>query len=116
MLVNLVKRFKMLSGKNLQLSAIGKVGGGILMSYTISDILGSHDSGHFHYHGWVVGTSLGIRFDFLKYLFIQTDMQGAFADYTNTYMGADQVGRSTHTFYSLQWTWEGGIRIPLDKM
>jgi len=116
LMVNLVKRFRIITGKNLQLSAMGKVGGGILMSYTISDILGNHDDGHFHYHGWVTGASLGLRFDFLKYLFIQTDIQGAYVDYTNTYLGADQVGRSTQVFYSAQWTWEGGLRFPVGKM
>lgn len=92
LMVNLVKRLKILSGKNFQLSAIGKVGGGILMSYTISTMLGSYDGGHFYNHGWVVGSSVGIRFDFLKYLFIQTDRQGAFADYTYTELGADRKG------------------------
>lgn len=53
LMVNLVKRQQILRGKIFQRSGIGKLGAGPLMSYTISTILGSHDSGHFYYHGWV---------------------------------------------------------------
>lgn len=114
LMVNLVKRMKFVDWKGIKVSAMGKAGGGILMSYTISTVLGSSDSGHFRYHGWVTGASLGIRIDFLKFLFFETDMQGAFADYTTVELGEDRVGRADHTFYSAQWTWEGGFRISLD--
>ena len=85
------------------------------MSYTISTILGSSDSGHFHYHGWVTGASLGLRFNIYKYFFLQTDIQGAFANYTNTEMGADRQGLATHTFYSLQYMWAFGFNFPLSR-
>lgn len=113
LMVNLVKRQKILNGKVFQLSGIGKLGAGPLMSYTISTILGSHDSGHFYYHGWVTGASVGLRLNIYKYFFIQADLQGAYANYTNTEMGADHQGRSTQHFYSLQYMWSGGLSIPL---
>lgn len=113
LMVNLVKRQKILNGKVFQLSGIGKLGAGPLMSYTISTILGSHDSGHFYYHGWVTGASAGLRLNIYKYFFIQADLQGAYANYTNTEMGADHQGRSTQHFYSLQYMWSGGLSIPL---
>ncbi len=115
LLFNLVKRQNILSKKYYQLSAIGKAGAGPLISYTISRILGDYDPGYFHYHGWVAAASLGVRFTFLKNFFIQSDMQGAFANYTNTKLGHEHLGMATHHFYSLQWTWEGGMIFPIGK-
>ena len=115
LLVNVTKRVKLLTTKHLEVGLIAKAGAGPLISYTISSILLYYDPGYFHYHGWVVATSVGVRASFLKYLFIQSDMQGAFANYTNTTMGSKRDGISTQTFYSLQWTWEGGVMIPIGK-
>lgn len=113
LLFNLVKRQRIWNNKNVKVSAIGKFGAGPLISYTISTILGSHDGGRFHYHGWVVGTSLGLRVNIYKYFFVQTDFQVAFANYTNTEMGEERTGRATHHFYSYQSMWAGGINVPL---
>lgn len=113
LMVNLVKKQKLFSYKHFELNAIGKVGAGPMISYTISTILGSTDSGRFHYHGWVAGTSVGLRFNFYKHFYLQTDMQGAFANYTNTEMGADHQGLATHHFYSLQWTYALGYTLPI---
>ena len=113
MLVNLVKRQKLRVGRHLALSAIGKVGAGPLVSYTISTVLGNHSEGPFHYHGWVAGASLGARVDIFRYFFLQSDVQGAFADYTNTWLGADHEGRATHVFGSGQFVWAFGFNLPL---
>lgn len=115
LMASLVKRHVFWENKYFQLSAIGKVGGGILFSYTISTVLGNTDKGYFHYHGLVAATSLGVRLQMLKYFFIQSDMQGALANYSNTKLGADHQGLATHHFYSLQWTWEGGFIFPIGK-
>ncbi len=115
LLFSLVKRQNIISKKYYQLSAIGKVGAGPLISYTIDRILGDYDPGYFHYHGWVATASLGVRFSFLKYVFIQSDMQGGFANYTNTRLGHEHLGIAKHHFYSLQWTWEGGFIFPVGK-
>jgi hypothetical protein len=42
-------------------------------------------------------------------------MQGAFADYTGTTMGHDRQGAARHHFYSLQWTYEMGFMLPINK-
>ena len=115
LLFNLVKRQSIFINRNIKINAIAKVGGGPLISYTIDNILGDYDPGYFHYHGWVTAVSLGARIYFLKYLFVQTDMQGAFANYTNTRLGHEHLGMAKHTFYSLQWTWEGGFIVPVGK-
>ncbi|GHN03223.1 membrane protein [Cytophagales bacterium WSM2-2] len=115
LLFNVVKRQNLINYHNIQLSAIGKVGAGPLISYTIDTILGDNDPGYFHYHGWVAAVGIGVRATFLKYAFIQTDMQGAFANYTNTKIGHEHLGNVRHHFYSLQWTWEAGFLIPVGK-
>jgi len=113
LMVNLVKRRTLWDRPHLHLSAIGKVGLGPMISYTISTVLGEHQEGPFHYHGMVVGTSLGLRLDVFRYFFLQTDLQGAFADYTNTYLGIDKQGRATHVFGSMQAIGAFGVNLPL---
>jgi hypothetical protein len=112
LMVNLVKRQKLWTSRYFGLSAIAKVGAGPMISYTISTILGNFDKGRFHYHGWVAGTSLGLKFDLYKYFFLQSDIQGAFANYTNTELGADHQGLATHHFFSGQWIWAFGFNFP----
>jgi len=114
-MLNFMKRFWLVDKKNIQLYTVGKVGGGVLWSYTISTVLGSHDHGYFHYHGLVAGLAGDLRLELYKYFFIQLSTQGAFADYTNTKLGEDRKGISTHHFYSLQAIWGAGINVPLGK-
>ena len=116
LMINLVKRQKLWSSKHLQLSALGKVGGGPLISYTISTVLGNGQEGPFHYHGVVAALSAGLKLDIFRYFFIQTDLQGAWADYTNTRLGADQQGLATHHFYSMQYKYLFGFNVPIGKL
>ena len=113
LMLNLVKRQRLRVGRYLALSAIGKVGAGPLISYTVSTVLGNHAEGPFHYHGWVAGASVGLRLDVFRYFFLQSDVQGAFANYTNTWLGADRQGRATHVFGSGQFIWAFGFNVPL---
>jgi hypothetical protein len=86
-----------------------------MISYTIDRILGDYDPGYFHYHGYVLAASLGLRISFLKHLYIQSDLQGGYANYTNTKLGYEHLGTAVQHFYSLQWTWEGGFTFPVGK-
>lgn len=115
LMVSLVKRQRLWSSKTIQLSAIGKIGGGPLISYTISSVLGNDDPGYFHYHGIVTAVSAGLKLDLFRYFFLQTNLQGAWADYTNTKLGADHQGISTQHFYSLQYIYAFGFNYPLSK-
>jgi hypothetical protein len=115
LLFNLVKRQRLWTSRYADISAIAKVGVGPLISYTISTVLGDHDSGRFRFHGFVAATSLGVRINLFKYFFMQTDMQGAYVNYTTTELGADHQGRATHYFYSAQWMWSGGVNLYLGE-
>ena len=113
LMVNLVKRWQFLAGRHVTLSGVGKVGGGPMISYTISSIFTSHAEGPFHYEGWVAGASGGLRLEFYHYFFLNTDFQGAFANYTNSYIGADRLGRVTHHFGSGQLIYGFGFNVPI---
>jgi hypothetical protein len=113
LMVNLVKRQHLLVGRHLALSAIGKVGGGPMISYTIASIFNSHSEGPFQYEGWVAGASAGLRLELFRYVFLQSDMQGAFANYTNSRIGYDRQGLVTHHFGSAQFTYALGFNVPL---
>ena len=115
LMLNLVKRRQLWQTKAIRLSAIGKVGAGPLISYTISTVLGNNDDGYFHYHGVVAALSGGLKLDLFRYFFVQTDLQGAWVDYTNTKLGADHQGLATHHFYSLQYKYAFGFNYPLGK-
>lgn len=115
LMASLVKKSSLIKRKHYELSVVSKAGGGALWSYTISTVLGQYNSGHFAPQGYVLGASTGLRFDFLRYLFVQTYFQGAYARYTDTRIGADNQGIVKHHFYSLFYTWQAGINIPLAK-
>jgi hypothetical protein len=113
LMVNLVKRHSLTAGRHVALSAVGKVGGGPMISYTISSIFTSHAEGPFHYEGWVAGASAGLRLELYHYFFLNTDFQGAYARYTNSYIGADRLGRVTHNFGSGQLIYGFGFNVPI---
>ncbi|MBC7391228.1 MAG: hypothetical protein H7329_18650 [Opitutaceae bacterium] len=113
LMINMLKRTDFVKKKNIKISAIGKVGAGPLVSYTISSVLGNYDKGAFYYHGMVYGLSTTLRLELLKYFFIETSLQGAFANYTNTRLGADHKGLATHRFFSLQYMYGAGLTLPL---
>lgn len=115
LMLNLVKKHSLIKQKNCELSLFSKAGIGILYTFTISSILGSNDPGHFKNQGYVAGITVGPRFDFCKYFFLQANMQGAFANYTSTEIGADRKGKVTHHFFSGYMALEFGFNLPLGK-
>ena len=114
-MVSLLKRQKLIEGRYINVSAIGKVGFGPMISYTIDTIFGDYDPGYFHYHGMVCAASVGVRATFKKHFYLQTDMQAGYANYTNTRLGHEHLGASTQHFYSYQWTYEIGYSFQLGK-
>lgn len=115
LMLNLVKTYPLFKNKYCTIDMLGKIGAGPLVSYTISTILGSHDSGRFRVHGYVVGSSIATRINFLKYLFLQPSFQYAFADYLSTEMGQDRVGRAVHYFTSYTFMLEGGFKFDIGQ-
>jgi hypothetical protein len=113
LMLSAVKKWPLWQGKHLSLDAIAKLGGGTMISYTISTVLGNTDPGHFHAQGWVVGTNAGLRLNIYRRFFVQGEGQAAFANYTGSELGQDRVGRATHHFFSWAYMYRVGVRLPL---
>ncbi len=113
--ISIVKRWKLWDSKNSlhHFSVLNKLGGGLLVPKTDSYIMGMHNDGPFRVSGFVVTFNTQLRFDFFRYLFIETGFQGAVADYTNVKLAKD--GRAKHSFLSIQALLSAGINIPLSK-
>lgn len=114
LMLNLVKTHQLYKNKYFTIDLLGKVGAGLLPSFSISTILGDKNDGRFRIHGYVVGTSIATRINFLKYLFFQPSIQYAFANYLSTELGKDAVGRATHSFSSYTFMVEGGFKFDVD--
>lgn len=112
LMLSAVKCFPVWHDRHFSLEAIAKAGGGVLLSYTISTVLGNTDEGHFHAQGWVAGATAGMRLNYRRF-FAQGDGQAAFANYTGSELGADRVGRATHHFLSWAAIYRLGVTIPL---
>ncbi|HEY9006195.1 hypothetical protein [Ohtaekwangia sp.] len=95
------------------LSVLVKAGAGGLIPKTDSYIMGKHNDGPFRLSGFVVGTSVSLRYDFLRYLYVEGSVKGAFADYTDAKLYEE--GRARHSFFSAQYIYALGINVPLHK-
>lgn len=113
LMANVLKKTSLYKRPNQELSWQNKFGAGILYSYTISTVLGSHDPGHFKAQGYVLGLNTGLRYDFYKYFFVETIAQGAFANYRSTELGQDHQGLLTHHFYSAAISLHLGFNLPM---
>jgi hypothetical protein len=110
-MISLVKRLLILETKNrlFKISGIIKLGAGGLVPKTDSRLFGYHNDGPFRLSGFVTGLNAGIRVDLFKYFFLDTNFQGAFANYTH---GKIYHGEVRHHFFSLQYIWAAGINVP----
>jgi hypothetical protein len=111
-MISLVKRIVLLKTKNdlLRINALVKYGVGGLVPKTDSRLFNYHNDGPFRLSGFVTGVNVGLRVDLFRYFFLDTNFQGAFADYTS---GIIYGGRVRHHFFSLQYIWSAGINVPL---
>jgi hypothetical protein len=114
-MVSLVKRLTLLrsTNGNHRLSALVKGGIGLLIPKTDSRILGGHNDGPFRVSGFVVGSSVGLRYDLFRNFFLETGFKGAFADYTSAKV--INAGRANHHFFSLEYIWAAGLNLPIGK-
>jgi len=112
-MISLVKRYSFFKTPkdDHKLSAILTAGAGILVPKTDSYVLGNHNDGPFRYSGIVFGASAGLRYNIIKYLYLEGSVKGAFADYTNAKVYLE--GRAKHQFFSVQYILAAGINIPL---
>lgn len=112
LMVSAVRRIRLLQETHFKnhLSVLVKAGAGGLVPKTDSYIMGNHNDGPFRLSGFVVGSSVAIRYDIFRYVYVEGSVKGAFADYTSAKLY--EQGRARHTFFSAQYIWSAGINIP----
>ena len=115
LMVNAVKRFKLFhkERKYHKISFITKLGAGLLVPKTDSYLLGQHQDGPFRISGNVYGASVGLRYDFFKYFFIDFAAKGCFVNYNDVKLYGNGVAEQT--FWSSQLIWSGGLNLPLSN-
>ena len=115
LMASLVKRmtfFRSPKGSH-KLSALLKLGGGALVPKTYSHMLGNINDGPFRPSGFVIGGAPAVRYDFMRYFYIEHSVKGCFADYTGAKLWAD--GRAKQVFLSVQYIFSFGFNIPMSK-
>jgi hypothetical protein len=119
LIISLLKRVQIVSSKNQQHKLSGIFGAGIGGLIPKSDSYITiydkkyHNDGPFRLSGWVVGVSAAARYDFFKYFFFESNIKGAFADYTNVKLY--EKGRANHHFFSVQYILSLGINVPIGQ-
>jgi len=113
LMVSFVKRHQLFKFPYVHqsLNAIAKIGAGVLDPKTDSKIFDHHNDGPFRISGLVFGASINLRYNFLKYFFLEYGVKGAIADYTSVKLY--NTGRASQTFGSVQFIGAGGINVPL---
>ena len=92
-LLNFVKWKDLVASKNQKrvLSLMYKAGGGIVLPKTNSTIMHKHRDDTYNVAGYVFALEGGLRYNFLKNVFIESSLKGAFANYAHILI-ADGTG------------------------
>lgn len=95
-LLNFVKLKNLWSSQNKKqnLDLLLKAGGGIVIPKTNSTIMGKHYDDQYRVSGYVVALEAGVRFNFLRNLYLAPTFKGAYANY-NDFIIANGRGRQT---------------------
>lgn len=106
--LNYVRQFALRQNKaknrNL-LTAIAKIGAGIVIPKTDVTLWGKELDNEFHIAGYTAATELGIRYYPFKRFFIEPTVKGGFANYTDV-LTLDE-GKASHSF----WYAEGILSV-----
>jgi hypothetical protein len=86
-----------------------KAGVGPVIPKTNSTIMGNHWDDHYKVAGYVVALETGIRYNFLKNLFIEPSFKGAYADYRH-FLITDGYGNQR--WFSAQFIVSIGAQFP----
>lgn len=115
LMISAVRKFSLLNDTKFKnhLNFLVKAGAGGLIPKTDSYVLGNHNDGPFRLSGFVVGTSVALRYDLFRYFYLEGSIKGAFADYTDAKVYKD--GRAQHHFFSAQYIWSAGFNLPFHK-
>lgn len=112
-MLNIVKRFNIWHAPNEHhwVSAVGKAGAGFVLPRTDSFIAGHRRNDTYHVAGYVAGVDVGIRYDFLRYFFLETSMKGCIANYADVLLYGD--GKASQHWLSAEYIFTLGLQAPL---
>jgi hypothetical protein len=112
-MLNLVKRSTLIHSKkeNSWLSVVAKAGAGIVLPRSDTWIAGNRRNDTYHVAGYVMGLDAGLRYDFLRYFFLESTIKGCFANYTDVYLYGD--GRANQHWWSLEYIFTIGLQAPV---
>ncbi len=115
LMANVLKRYTLYtSPKEVhRLSAIAKLGAGILVPKTYTVVMGKENDGPFRPSGVVVGAAAALRYDLSRYFFVEHSVKGAFVDYTSVKLYGE--GRAKQHFFSVQYIFSFGLYLPTSK-
>jgi hypothetical protein len=111
-MVNVVKWIPLASDRKqkVKLDAIVKAGLGLVNPKTNTTIMGNHRDDKYHISGFVTGIETGVRFNFLKYVFVTGTFKGAYANYIDILIAG---GRGHQQWFSGQLIYMLGAQFPL---
>lgn len=113
LMLNLMKRQKLINSKDgrFGISAIGKVGGGVVIPRTDVTLFGEELNNCFHIAGWVTGAETGIRGHFFRYGFVEWSGKVFLANYSNVLVLGQ--GTARHWMRGFETILTAGVQFPL---
>ncbi|HEX8517803.1 MAG TPA: hypothetical protein VF868_16515 [Bacteroidia bacterium] len=111
LLLNLVKRQKLLNSKNGKhhVSGVVKAGAGVGIPKTRVQLFGETLDNRFHIAGYIAGIETGLRYD-SRYFFAEYTMKGSFANYSDVLVIG--TGKASHHFWTLENILTVGLQFP----
>lgn len=100
-MINLVKRWKLLYTKNNDnnLGIIVKPGAGIVYPRTAVALFGNYFNNDWKISGVVAGIEAGLRAEFLKHGYLEFTGKGGYANYINTLVQGRGYGKASNQFW-----------------
>jgi hypothetical protein len=94
MLLNFVKWKELVTSKDKKriLDLMYKAGGGIVFPKTNSTVMNKHRDDTYNVAGYVFALEGGLRYNLLKFFFVESSLKGAFANYSHILI-ADGTGK-----------------------
>jgi hypothetical protein len=115
LMLNLLKRIALChtGAKKRVLDLVLKAGAGPVIPKTNSRIMGFHRDDKYHVSGFVAGLESSLRYEFLKNLYGEFSLKGAYADYSDVLIFGD--GRARQRWWSGQYIFSIAYQLPAGK-
>jgi hypothetical protein len=110
--LNFIKRQRLLVSHNKKhwLSAIGKIGAGVVIPRTDVELWGERINNCFHVAGYGFGLDGGLRYDFFRRFFLEYTLKVSYTNFVNAI--AIGNGRANHYFYTGENILTLGVQFP----